>query len=113
MTRRVVLVRRDRGVPIVTWGAIRPKIVLPADADTWSRARLDVVLAHEIAHITRNDWVVQIVAEVCKAIYWFNPFFRMRTQIHANSGASAITKIGCTDWNHDDGNDKPNASSRV
>jgi len=77
VTRRVVLVRRDRGVPIVTWGAIRPKIVLPADADTWSRARLDVVLAHEIAHITRNDWVVQIVAEVCKAIYWFNPFFRM------------------------------------
>jgi beta-lactamase regulating signal transducer with metallopeptidase domain len=56
----------------VTWGVIRPKIVLPADAATWRRARLDVVLAHEIAHITRGDWVVQIVAEVCKAIYWFN-----------------------------------------
>jgi len=77
LRRRIVLVRSARGAPIVTWGAVRPKIVLPADAGTWPRARLDVVLAHEIAHITRNDWVVQIVAEVCKAIYWFNPLFRI------------------------------------
>jgi len=77
LRRRIPLVRTDRGAPIVTWGVIRPKIVLPADAATWPRARLDVVLAHEIAHITRGDWVVQIVAEVCKAIYWFNPLFRM------------------------------------
>src|SRR4051812_4001750 len=36
-----------------------------------------------------------------------------RIQIHANTGASAITKIGCTDWNHDDGNEKPIRLSRV
>jgi TonB family protein len=77
LRRRVALVRSDRGAVIVTWGVINPKIVLPTAADTWSRARLDIVLAHEVAHIARGDWLVQIVAEVCKAIYWFNPLFRM------------------------------------
>jgi beta-lactamase regulating signal transducer with metallopeptidase domain len=77
LRRRVALVRSDRGGVIVTWGVIHPKIVLPTGAGTWSRTRLDVVLAHEIAHITRGDWLVQIAAEVCKAIYWFNPLFRM------------------------------------
>ena len=36
-----------------------------------------------------------------------------RIQIHANTGARMITKIGCTDWNHDEGNEKPQTSRRV
>jgi TonB family protein len=75
LRRRVTIVRSTRRAVIVTWGALQPKIVLPADIDEWPRERLDVVLAHEIAHITRGDWLVQTAAEVCKAIYWFNPLF--------------------------------------
>jgi beta-lactamase regulating signal transducer with metallopeptidase domain len=73
--RRIEVVRSHRRAVIVTWGALRPKIVLPADAGDWPRERLDVVLAHEVAHIARGDWAVQTVAEICKAIYWFNPLF--------------------------------------
>jgi beta-lactamase regulating signal transducer with metallopeptidase domain len=73
LIRPVTLVRSDRDAVLVTWGALRPKVVLPADADEWPRGRVDVVLAHELAHIARGDWVVQTVAEVCKAVYWFNP----------------------------------------
>ena len=36
-----------------------------------------------------------------------------RIQSQAKTGASRITKIGCTDWNHDDGNEKPRRSRRV
>jgi len=54
---------------------VHPKVVLPADVDEWPRERVDVVLAHEVAHITRGDWFVQTAAELCKAIYWFNPLF--------------------------------------
>src|SRR5438094_8347110 len=35
------------------------------------------------------------------------------THIHANTGASIITKIGWTDWNHEEGNEKPNTTRRV
>jgi len=73
--RRIELVRSHRRAVIVTWGARSPKVVLPADAGHWPRERLDVVLAHEVAHIARGDWAVQTAAEVCKAIYWFNPLF--------------------------------------
>jgi TonB family protein len=75
LRRHVVLVRSTRRAVIVTWGVLRPKVVLPADVAEWPRERLDVVLAHEIAHITRGDWLVQTAAEVGKAIYWFNPLF--------------------------------------
>jgi TonB family protein len=75
LRRRVTMIRSTRRAVIVTWGAAHPKIVLPADVDEWPRERLDVVLAHEVAHITRGDWLVQTAAEVCKAIYWFHPLF--------------------------------------
>ena len=77
LRRKVMVVRSTRRAVIVTWGFVKPKVVLPADVDEWPRERLDVVLAHEVAHITRGDWVVQTAAELCKAIYWFNPLFWM------------------------------------
>lgn len=73
--RRIALMRTDRPALVVTWGVLSPTVVLPPDAERWPRARVDVVLAHEVAHVVRRDWVVQIAAEVLKAIYWFNPLF--------------------------------------
>ena len=75
LTRPVTLVRSDRQAVLFTWGVLRPKVVLPADVDDWPRERIDVVLAHELAHVARGDWLVQTVAETCKAVYWFNPLF--------------------------------------
>jgi TonB family protein len=75
LRREVMMIRSTRPAVILTWGFVKPKVVLPADVDEWPRERLDVVLAHEVAHITRGDWLVQTAAELCKAIYWFNPLF--------------------------------------
>ena len=75
LTRPVTLVRSDRPAVLFTWGTLRPKVMLPADVDDWPRERVDVVLAHELAHVARGDWLVQTIAEICKAVYWFNPLF--------------------------------------
>jgi TonB family protein len=32
-----------------------------------------IVLAHELAHIRRHDWCIQIAAEAVRAMFWFNP----------------------------------------
>jgi TonB family protein len=61
-------------VPI-TWGVRHPCVLLPADVAAWSRERVRVVLAHELAHIARADWIVHVVAQVVCAIYWFHPLF--------------------------------------
>ncbi len=57
----------------VTWGARRPVVLLPADADTWSEERRRVVLMHELAHIKRRDWLTQSLAQLACAVHWFNP----------------------------------------
>jgi len=57
----------------VTWGVFWPRIILPAGAIEWSSDRRRIVLTHELAHIARQDWPVQICAELVRAFYWFHP----------------------------------------
>jgi beta-lactamase regulating signal transducer with metallopeptidase domain len=73
VTRSVTLLRSDRPAILVTWGLMSPVVLLPCDACDWSEGRVRVVLAHELAHIARADWLVQIGAEVLRCVYWFNP----------------------------------------
>jgi beta-lactamase regulating signal transducer with metallopeptidase domain len=60
------------GAP-VTWGMRRPVIVLPMDASSWSPERRTVVLFHELSHIARRDYLVQLMSSLACAIYWFHP----------------------------------------
>src|SRR3954463_2027201 len=58
---------------LVTWGALEPRILLPAGADEWTDLRIGAVLGHELAHVRRHDWFIQLVGELARAMYWFNP----------------------------------------
>jgi beta-lactamase regulating signal transducer with metallopeptidase domain len=71
--RGVRLLRSDHPALLVTWGLVSPKILLPNDADSWSTDRIRVVVAHELAHVRRHDWIVQIASEMLRSAYWFNP----------------------------------------
>jgi TonB family protein len=73
LRRQVVLLESEHPSLLVTWGLRQPKIILPASAGAWPDDRIRIVLTHELAHIRRGDWVVQIVAELLRAAYWFNP----------------------------------------
>ena len=73
LRRPVTLLQSAHPSLLVTWGLARPKVILPSAAREWSEARARVVLSHELAHIRRGDWIVQLSAELLRAIYWFNP----------------------------------------
>jgi beta-lactamase regulating signal transducer with metallopeptidase domain len=74
--RRPVRLLQNRSVPFLgTWGIMVPRVLLPPDAESWSDDRIRMVLGHELAHIQRHDWVVQVLADAARAIYWFNPIF--------------------------------------
>jgi TonB family protein len=62
---------------LVTWGVRRPVILLPRGASAWPVDRVRLVLAHELAHVERRDWLVQCAAELARACYWPNPLFWM------------------------------------
>lgn len=72
--RSVRMLQSERSI-LGTLGSFRPCILLPCEAETWPKDRIRVVLTHELAHIKRFDWLIQIVAELSCTIYWFNPLF--------------------------------------
>ena len=61
----------------MTFGVLRPIIVLPPDAREWSDAELRRALMHELEHIQRGDWTMQILARIVAACYWFHPMVWM------------------------------------
>ena len=71
--RKPVLLEVPHRSLLVTWGARQPRVLLPRRAMNWPIERIRLVLAHELAHIRRGDWIVQIAAELVRAFYWFNP----------------------------------------
>jgi len=44
----------DRATTPLTWGFLRPVVILPSYAIEWSDSERDVVLRHEQAHISRH-----------------------------------------------------------
>ena len=73
LKRAVTLLQTDASDLVATYGLWHPRLLLPADAHTWSDERIRVVLCHELAHVRRHDWAVQIGAELVRSVYWFNP----------------------------------------
>ena len=69
----VTLLQSDRPALLVTWGSFVPKVLLPIDAPSWDADRIRVVLAHELAHVRRHDWIIQIGSELVRIANWFNP----------------------------------------
>jgi TonB family protein len=74
ITRSVRLLKCSSPIAMpLTWGIFRPVIVLPSSAAQWPEDRRRIVLFHELAHIARHDWLLQICAELARALYWFHP----------------------------------------
>ena len=77
VTKPVEVVEHEAVPGPMTFGINRPVIVLPPDARQWSDAELRRALMHELEHIQRGDWIMQIMARVVAACYWFHPMVWM------------------------------------
>jgi TonB family protein len=75
LRRNIRLLLSTHPTLLVTWGVWRPAVLLPAGALDWSAERRQIVLAHELGHIRRGDWLAQMLAEALRSICWFNPLF--------------------------------------
>ena len=58
----------------VTFGFLRPTVLVPQEWRDWPEGRLRAVLLHEWAHIHRGDWAWFIFASIVRDLYWPNPF---------------------------------------
>ncbi|HWD39984.1 MAG TPA: M56 family metallopeptidase [Fimbriimonas sp.] len=57
----------------MTWGFIRPLVMLPKQSQAWPAPQIESVLMHELAHVRRLDWLTQWLASAACAVFWFNP----------------------------------------
>ena len=60
------------GTPL-TWGWIRPIVLLPSRSAAWPLERRRVALLHELAHVERGDYLSQLAGTLVCAVYWFHP----------------------------------------
>jgi TonB family protein len=63
----------DRATTPITWGFLRPVVILPAYTSAWTAVERDLVIRHEQAHIARRDWLWQMLASLLTAVFWFHP----------------------------------------
>ncbi len=70
--KAVLLFGEERRMPM-TWGYLKPRILLPREARVWPPERQRAVLLHEMAHVARWDFVTAIITRFLCALYWFNP----------------------------------------
>jgi len=70
---RVALHQSDTGGTPVSWGLLRPKVVVPVDWKNWSADKRQAVLGHELAHIDRLDTVSLLLSAFVCCVFWFIP----------------------------------------
>jgi beta-lactamase regulating signal transducer with metallopeptidase domain len=71
--RRLRLLVSPRAPVPMTWSVLRPVVVLPAEARSWTLPRLRDAVHHELAHVRRLDVLAQSAAELLSALAWIDP----------------------------------------
>jgi beta-lactamase regulating signal transducer with metallopeptidase domain len=65
-----------------TIGYLKPVILLPvATFNHLNTEQAEAILLHELAHISRNDYLINILVSVVETILFFNPFARLFAKI--------------------------------
>lgn len=70
--RRPRLIASERLPGPVSWG-VPPGIILLDPASLSEPHTAEAVLAHELAHLRRCDWLFLILSRLAVALFWFNP----------------------------------------
>ncbi len=73
--RRAVGLRESLAVKVpVVIGWLRPTILVPTSALTGlSVGQLELILAHELAHIRRNDYLVNLLQHIAETLLFYQP----------------------------------------
>lgn len=70
LKRRITIRQSDRILAPLTYGILRPVILIPKEM-VWEDA--SYMLAHEYVHIRRFDAAAKLIAAAVLCLHWFNP----------------------------------------
>lgn len=94
ITREVRIFLSEKIASPLTIGFLKPLILVPvASINHLTVAQLEAILLHELAHIKRYDYLINILLSVAEISLFFNPFTRLfSTHIRKEREDS------CDDW---------------
>lgn len=73
-TRRTIQIKQsDKITAPLTYGIVRPVILLPKSMNNADECKLQYVLAHEFTHIKRFDVLLKCLLAASLCVHWFNP----------------------------------------
>lgn len=82
ISRNVQLFFSDKINVPMTMGAFKPVILLPIAAiNNLTQDQLEAILLHELAHIKRHDYLLNIIQTIVETILFFNPFIWLISRI--------------------------------
>ena len=84
-----LLISAEVDAPI-SFGWWRPCILLPAGV---SLNQLELILNHELAHLRRRDWLVNLLVQVIGAPFFFHPLFYL-----VRGRLAEVREHICDDW---------------
>lgn len=77
LRREVRLRQSDRVSTPLTYGILRPVILLPTGMDWENEKQMEYILLHEHIHIRHFDAVKKMIMVSALCVHWFNPFVWM------------------------------------
>ena len=100
--KRFVQIRQsDRISAPLTYGILKPVILMPKRTDWESRQQLQYVLMHEYVHIRHFDMVWKLIAAAALCVHWFNPavwamYVLFNRDIELSCDESVVRQFGDT-----------------
>jgi beta-lactamase regulating signal transducer with metallopeptidase domain len=78
ITKHVMVIISEKTETAETTGFLKPLVLLPFSLLTrLSPAQVEAILIHELYHIRRNDYLINILATCFRSIFFFNPFAQL------------------------------------
>ncbi|MDO4719578.1 MAG: M56 family metallopeptidase [Peptostreptococcaceae bacterium] len=99
LRREIQIKSSDRISVPLSYGLIRPVILLPENLDREDKKLLEYILTHEYIHIRRLDILSKVLMIGAVCLHWFNPlvwmmFFLFNRDIELSCDEEVIRRLG-------------------
>lgn len=94
INRKVTIWLSEHVTSPLTVGYLKPVILLPVAAVTHlNPGQIETILLHELAHIRRYDYLINLISRLVHAVLYFNPFVKAFVRIQERERERAADEL--------------------
>jgi beta-lactamase regulating signal transducer with metallopeptidase domain len=91
----------DSGFSPITFGYLKPVVLIPAAlVFHLTPAQLEAIIAHELAHVKRNDYLVNLIQSALEVLFFYHPSYWWMSQtikeLRENAADDLAVQVGIT-----------------